>query len=178
MTALFALVAALMSPPARPVPAALRCPPDVTESRRPAAACVDPDHDRIWTPRIEWPTEIERTPPPAVDAAVAALAALLDATPAIEQLRIEGHLETHHAFRMYSRKVCRNRAATLAERLIRAGIDRARLVVVGYGDDRPIHDPRTPEGRLANRRFEFYVTRWRAPTPDPAAPDAAPPPAP
>lgn len=172
--ALHALVALVLAAPPGAVPPASICPPGVHDTHRPAAACVDPVADRVWLPRIDWPTHKERLPPPAVDAAAQALAALLIAVPSIAQVRIEGHLETNHAFRWYGRKVCQNRAEALAERVIRAGVARERVVAVGYGDDRPIHDPRTAEGRLLNRRFELHVTRWRAAQPE--APITTPPP--
>lgn len=166
------------APPAA-VPPASTCPPGVHDTHRPPAPCVDPEAGRIWLPRIDWPTHKERFPPPAVDAAAQSLAALLIAVPSIAQVRIEAHLETNHAFRWYGRKVCRNRAEALAERLIRAGVARERVVAAGYGDDRPIHDTRTPEGRQLNRRFEFHVTRWLpAEVPVTAPPPPAPTPAP
>lgn len=179
MAPLLALVIAFVAPPTapappRPVAAEWTCPDGTHDTRRPATPCVDPETDRIWLPRIDWPTEKERWPPQAVDVAAKGIASLLRANPAIAEVRIEGHLETHHAFRMFGRKVCRNRAVALAERVAEAGVERARLRAVGYGDDRPIHDYRTPEGRMLNRRFELHITRWQIPSPA-SKPISAPP---
>ena len=49
------------------------------------------------------------------------------------------------------------RAQAVANYMQDAGFDIARLVVTGYGPDRPESDNATPEGRAANRRIEFGV---------------------
>jgi OOP family OmpA-OmpF porin len=42
-------------------------------------------------------------------------------------------------------------------RLVSGGVAESRLMAEGYGEDRPIADNRTAEGRLRNRRVEFTV---------------------
>ncbi|MEO1553987.1 MAG: OmpA family protein [Pseudomonadota bacterium] len=51
----------------------------------------------------------------------------------------------------------RARAQAVANYMLDAGFDVARLVVTGYGPDRPESDNATPEGRAENRRIEFSV---------------------
>jgi OOP family OmpA-OmpF porin len=41
--------------------------------------------------------------------------------------------------------------------LIRRGIDRRRVVSQGYGEERPLAENSTPEGRSLNRRVEIVI---------------------
>ena len=50
------------------------------------------------------------------------------------------------------------RAEAVREYLIVHGIDPARMTSVGYGEDRPIADNGTAEGRRTNRRVELVRT--------------------
>jgi len=49
------------------------------------------------------------------------------------------------------------RAESVMAYLIAHGVDPVQLTAVGYGQERPIADNGTPEGRAANRRIEFTV---------------------
>lgn len=49
------------------------------------------------------------------------------------------------------------RAEAIVDFLVDAGVKRERLAAVGYGEDQPIADNSTPEGKAANRRIEFTV---------------------
>ena len=57
------------------------------------------------------------------------------------------------------------RAMSVAQYLVTAGIDEAALTPVGSGDSQPVGDNETPEGRAANRRIEFIVSRRGIATP-------------
>ena len=50
-----------------------------------------------------------------------------------------------------------NRARSVADYLIRNGIEKGRVKVAGYGSGRPIASNETEQGRSANRRIEFKV---------------------
>jgi OOP family OmpA-OmpF porin len=43
--------------------------------------------------------------------------------------------------------------------LIRQGVDGNRITAVGYGEDKPIADNKTKEGKAKNRRIEFTRTK-------------------
>jgi len=49
------------------------------------------------------------------------------------------------------------RADAIVDFLVSAGIKRERLSGVGYGEDHPIADNNTPEGRAQNERIEFSL---------------------
>jgi outer membrane protein OmpA-like peptidoglycan-associated protein len=50
-----------------------------------------------------------------------------------------------------------NRAKSVLEYLVVAGIDKTRLSFKGYGDTKPKFPNDTPEHKAANRRTEFKV---------------------
>ncbi|MEM1087485.1 MAG: OmpA family protein [Pseudomonadota bacterium] len=54
----------------------------------------------------------------------------------------------------------RARAQAVSNYMQAAGFDANRLLVVGYGPERPVADNSTPEGRAENRRIEFSVQAW------------------
>ncbi len=49
------------------------------------------------------------------------------------------------------------RADAIVDFLVSAGIERERLSGVGYGEDHPIADNNTPDGRAQNERIEFSL---------------------
>jgi outer membrane protein OmpA-like peptidoglycan-associated protein len=50
------------------------------------------------------------------------------------------------------------RAKAVMKYLVREGVDASKLKAVGYGQDKPVGDNGTSEGRAQNRRIEFSVT--------------------
>ena len=54
----------------------------------------------------------------------------------------------------------RARAQAVSDYMQAAGFDADRLLVIGYGPERPKADNSTPEGRAQNRRIEFSVQEW------------------
>ena len=77
--------------------------------------------------------------------------------PAIE-VRIEGHTDSVGNDR-YNRKLSQQRAESVRRYLIGQGVEPARMTSEGFGEERPIEDNRTADGRAANRRVEFYITK-------------------
>ena len=72
-------------------------------------------------------------------------------------VRIEGHTDSRGSTRS-NLKLSQRRAASVRRYLISRGIDPGRMVSEGYGEERPIEDNRTADGRAANRRVEFVIT--------------------
>lgn len=57
-----------------------------------------------------------------------------------------------------NQRLSEGRASSVRQYLIRSGVNPDQLGAMGYGDNRPIYDNSTPEGRQKNRRIEFVVT--------------------
>jgi chemotaxis protein MotB len=117
-------------------------------------------------------------------------------------IRVEGHTDNRpintRAFPS-NWELSSARAASVVHLFTKAGIDGARLAVIGLADHRPAKSNDTPEGRNANRRVLLVIlsgasnpegdyakergldeappTAPEAPPPSPVDPEAAPPPA-
>ncbi|MDP4200862.1 MAG: OmpA family protein [Bacteroidota bacterium] len=57
----------------------------------------------------------------------------------------------------YNRQLSEKRANSVRDYLVRNGITKARVKTHGYGEESPIADNSTDEGRAENRRVEFVV---------------------
>lgn len=84
---------------------------------------------------------------------IAEIASLLRNNPALK-VAIEGH--TDNAGQAAANKtLSENRARSVLNALVGAGITANRLKSAGYGQERPIADNRSEEGRAKNRRVEL-----------------------
>ncbi len=57
----------------------------------------------------------------------------------------------------YNVTLSRQRAQSVVDYLVRKGVDRNNLKIVGYGKDNPVATNDTPEGRAMNRRVEIKL---------------------
>ena len=71
-------------------------------------------------------------------------------------VRIEGHTDDKGSDR-YNKKLSQRRANSVRKFLIQEGIAPERMIAVGYGEEKPIADNDTEEGRELNRRVEFFI---------------------
>jgi OOP family OmpA-OmpF porin len=70
------------------------------------------------------------------------------------RLSIEGH--TDNVGTPQNNKVLsENRAKAVMNAVASSGVDASRLTSVGWGQERPVADNRTEEGRAKNRRVEI-----------------------
>ncbi|MBS1911135.1 MAG: OmpA family protein [Bacteroidetes bacterium] len=69
---------------------------------------------------------------------------------------IAGHTDSLGSSQ-YNKTLSQNRADAVRQYLIEQGVDGKRLVAIGYGEDAPIDDNGTDEGRARNRRVEMRV---------------------
>ena len=84
------------------------------------------------------------------------IAAILKAYPAVH-LTIGGYTDnTGNAAQ--NLKLSQARANSVVDELEKAGIARDRLVAKGYGEEHPVADNSTPDGRALNRRISMLVT--------------------
>jgi outer membrane protein OmpA-like peptidoglycan-associated protein len=58
----------------------------------------------------------------------------------------------------YNLDLSRRRAESVANYLTMRGVSRARLATIGYGEQYPVADNTTAEGRALNRRVEIRIT--------------------
>ncbi len=70
---------------------------------------------------------------------------------------VEGHADPSGS-RSYNKALSQKRAESVKKFLVGKGVGRDRMVPKGYGENVPIADNRTAEGRAQNRRVEFVIT--------------------
>lgn len=96
--------------------------------------------------------EIEPVSLPILDE----VAKVLTATPAIAKVRIEGHTD-NAGTPAKNKSLSQRRAEAVKAYLVKAGVAAGRLQAKGYGQEKPIADNATAEGRGTNRRVEFVI---------------------
>ena len=71
------------------------------------------------------------------------------------RVRVEGHRDSRGEYIRI--RITQRRARAVVEYLVAHGIQRDRLIAVGYGETRPIATNKTAEGRAKNRRIEIHL---------------------
>ena len=71
-------------------------------------------------------------------------------------VEVQGHTDSDGSA-SYNRKLSDQRANSVRQYLIDAGISEERLQAKGYGEDKPIDTNATAEGKERNRRVEFKI---------------------
>lgn len=82
---------------------------------------------------------------------------LLTTNPTME-IAISGHTDNVGSA-PFNHQLSEDRSKAVMAYLIQKGIQAKRLKAKGFGDTKPISDNATEEGRQANRRVEFTITR-------------------
>lgn len=83
---------------------------------------------------------------------------VLKSNPQIKAVDVEGHTDSTGTADI-NRKLSQGRAESCVKYIESKGVKGGILTAKGYGPDRPIADNTTEEGREANRRVEFLITR-------------------
>lgn len=78
------------------------------------------------------------------------------------KVRVEGHTDDVGRDKK-NLKLSQQRADSVKEFLVAAGIEETRLIAEGKGETTPIADNGTKEGKAQNRRVEFHIIREVAP---------------
>ncbi len=94
------------------------------------------------------------------------VAKVLIAHPEILVVEVGGHTDSDGSASS-NRKLSDGRAKAVREYLIKQGVAEQRLLAKGYGEDAPIADNKTDEGKAKNRRVEFRILRKERPAPQP-----------
>ncbi len=81
---------------------------------------------------------------------------ILDKTPAIKKVRIDGHTD-NKGKPEYNQDLSQRRADSVKKYLLKKGLDAGRVDALGKGQDAPIADNKTEIGRAKNRRVEFVI---------------------
>ncbi len=85
--------------------------------------------------------------------------------PEIEHVRVAGHTDSNGTHE-HNHKLSEERAAAVKKYLVDHGVAADRLASKGYGQDKPIADNKTEEGRAENRRVEIHILRHKGDTKD------------
>jgi OOP family OmpA-OmpF porin len=78
--------------------------------------------------------------------------------PQIKELSIEGHTDGDGSPKS-NRKLSDNRAKSVKKYLVDKGVAEAMLLTKGWGEDKPVADNDSDEGKAKNRRVEFLITK-------------------
>lgn len=95
--------------------------------------------------------------------------------PELLKVEVQGHTD-NQGKPEHNRTLSQNRAQAVRKALVKRGVDFLRLEAKGYGQDVPIADNESEEGRKKNRRVQFKILQQK----DPSAPQdkpVSPPPA-
>jgi OOP family OmpA-OmpF porin len=86
------------------------------------------------------------------------IVSVIKENPQIKELSIEGHTDADGSNR-YNKKLSDKRAASVRTYLVEHGIGEDMLLSKGWGEEKPIADNDTDEGKAKNRRVEFKITK-------------------
>jgi outer membrane protein OmpA-like peptidoglycan-associated protein len=93
---------------------------------------------------------------PVSDSTLEAVRRVAQEHSGIPKIRIEGHTDNKGSAE-FNKRLSEERAAAVANWLVKHGIDRKKLATVGFGFEKPIDTNDTEEGRANNRRVEFHI---------------------
>jgi len=74
----------------------------------------------------------------------------------IRSMEIQGHTDSSGSA-TGNRRLSQRRVESVRHELIAKGVDGDIITAVGYGEDKPIADNSTAEGRATNRRVQFVI---------------------
>ena len=86
------------------------------------------------------------------------VAAMLVDNSQITSLQVEGHTDDVGSDGA-NKRLSQARAESVRKYIIGKAVDKSRLVAKGFGEEQPIADNTTPEGREQNRRVAFNILK-------------------
>jgi len=73
-----------------------------------------------------------------------------------QTISVEGHTDATGPNDL-NKWLSQQRAESVVNYLVKQGIDKSRLEALGHGENKPVADNASTQGRAANRRIEFIV---------------------
>ena len=111
---------------------------------------------------------------PESDTILTAVKTVFVEHPDLKKIRVEGHTD-NKGQPAYNKALSQKRAASVVKWLTDHGVEKARLISEGFGQEKPIDTNETDAGRANNRRVAFtIVDRTPAPAKTEVAPSAVP----
>lgn len=98
---------------------------------------------------------------PVSDDLLKQVAQVLREHPEILKLEVQGHTDSRGPGRINT-KLSQDRADAVRKALVERKVEEGRLDAKGFGEDKPIADNNTDEGRAKNRRVEFKILERKA----------------
>jgi OmpA-OmpF porin, OOP family len=140
-------------PAPAPTPAAAPAPPPPAEPKKSDVTMKD---GRLSIPgNIVYETG-KAIIKPESEPTLNALRDFIEQNPGFTRIRIEGHTD-NVGKSADNLKLSQDRALAVVKWLSDHGINKDRLLAVGYGDTRPIKDNSSEDCRAQNRRTEFHL---------------------
>jgi OmpA-OmpF porin, OOP family len=93
---------------------------------------------------------------PSSDPLLAEVADVLIRSPELRRIEVQGHTDNRGSS-PHNRKLSQERAESVRQWLIQAGVEPERLEAQGYGETRPIVPNITAANRARNRRVQFMI---------------------
>jgi outer membrane protein OmpA-like peptidoglycan-associated protein len=84
------------------------------------------------------------------------VAQIMIENPQVTLVQIEGHTDAVGKTRK-NRKLSQKRAESVRAFLVEQGVEPSRLAATGFGEERPVADNDSDDGREQNRRVEFNI---------------------
>ena len=84
------------------------------------------------------------------------VASVLREHPEITKIEVQGHTDDR-GYRALNDTLSQARASAVMKAMIQRGIAADRLTAKGYGQNRPLVENTTEEGRQKNRRVQFII---------------------
>jgi outer membrane protein OmpA-like peptidoglycan-associated protein len=111
---------------------------------------------------------------PTSDQLVEEIAGIFKEHTEILKVEVQGHTDNAGP-KVMNKQLSQARADAVKKALVKKGIAATRLVAKGYGEEKPIADNATEEGRATNRRVQFVILEKKAQgAAEPAKPKAPP----
>lgn len=98
---------------------------------------------------------------PVSNALLDEVGAVLKEHPEIARIEVQGHTDNTGNAKA-NETLSQNRANAVMEALVKRGVEAGRLTAKGYGQNVPVADNKTKEGKQLNRRVQFKILEKKA----------------